>query len=397
MLLSVNSKEAVRSLLASKQRTILALIGIIIGIGSVMAMLSVGETVKAQSLAQFQLMGTDVISVSEGYIPSEEGRPTAQVVLRPEHFDRAVKYGKYIRRISPEASLWGKLRAGKAEVSGSFLGVRPVFKEVNRLDLHQGRFLAPFDGGKFYAVLGAKAAEELLAKGAKPPIEEVTLEGRPFKVIGRLAPANLGFNSDEVDRGVFIPLDLALRRTQNNGLTKITVQLWPWADHDKASAEIQDLVSRFAGRPTPLSIQSPRQLLEQMAEQMRLFTLLLAAVGSISLVVGGVGIMNMMLVSVTERRREIGIRRALGAQRGDIVSQFLVESVVLSLTGGLIGVGLGVAASLVSAHVQNMESVVPGGALLLCLGVALAVGLFFGYYPARKAANLDVIVALKAE
>jgi putative ABC transport system permease protein len=156
-------------------------------------------------------------------------------------------------------------------------------------------------------------------------------------------------------------------------------------------------MGRFQGGPARLDIHSPRQLLEQIAGQMRLYTLLLAAVGSISLIVGGVGIMNMMLVSVTERRREIGIRRALGAQQRDIVSQFLVESMLLSLVGGAVGVGLGTAASLVIARLQDWEPLVLPSAMALCLGVSLAVGLFFGYYPARKAAGVDVIVALKAD
>jgi putative ABC transport system permease protein len=200
-----------------------------------------------------------------------------------------------------------------------------------------------------------------------------------------------------VDDTVLIPLDMARRYAQEPGLNQATVQLWPDTDHDLASAEITNLLDQFKGLPFNLHINSPRQLLEQVSRQMRLYTMLLAAVGSISLIVGGVGIMNMMLVSVTERRREIGIRRAMGAQRKDIVSQFLVESMLLSLAGGIIGVGLGVGVGLIAASVKGWQPVWVPGAIFLCLGVSLTVGLFFGYYPARKAAGVDVIVALRAD
>lgn len=164
--------------------------------------------------------------------------------------------------------------------------------------------------------------------------------------------------------------------------------------HEAAAEEIKDILARFAGRPVPLMVHSPRQVPEAMAEQM-LYTLLLAAVGSISLVVGGVGIMNMMLVSVTERRREIGLRRALGASQGDISGQFLVESTILALSGGFLGIAAALGVAWAVAWWQGWELVVPLIAPALCLAVALLVGLFFGYYPARKAGRLEIIAALR--
>jgi putative ABC transport system permease protein len=394
-MLATNAREAVRSLAASKQRTILALIGVVIGIGSVMAMLSVGETVKGEALRQFRQMGTDVLTVRAGFAGPDRGVP--QQTLAPEDFALLARYARSVRSVSPEVDAYGKVRSGPAEISGTLKGVWPVYAEINRLETRQGRFLTPYDRGRSFLVLGHAAWRQLVQKGAPQPVEEVTVEGRPFRVIGVLAPAQLGYNSQMVDDSVLIPLDLAQRYARQPGVSQATVRLWPEADHARAGAEITGLLERFKGGPLGLNINSPRQLLEQISRQMRLYTMLLAAVGSISLIVGGVGIMNMMLVSVTERRREIGIRRALGAQRRDIVSQFLVESALLSLVGGLVGVGLGVGASLVTAQVQGWQPVVVPGAMLLCLGVSVAVGLFFGYYPARKAAGLDVIVALKAD
>ncbi len=393
MLLSVNAREAWRSLKASKQRTILALLGVIIGIGSVMAMLSVGETVKAKALSEFRQMGTDIISVRKGYTPESTGSSGLNV----DDFDQLARFSRNIRETSPEVSTWGKIRAGQAEVDTSIKGVRPVFLGINKLHMASGRFLTSFDDDRSFCVLGDKTYQRLISEGARPPIDEVTLRGLPFQVLGVLGPAELGFRSEEVDSAAFIPLGLADRMGGFEGASRVTVRLWPESDHDAASAEISQLWNKLNQGTSALEIDSPKQLLEQMAKQMRLYTLLLAAVASISLVVGGVGIMNMMLVSVTERRREIGIRRALGAQRADITSQFLVESVILSLVGGIIGIALGVGACFAVSEFNDWTPVVPMDAMGLCLAVAMAVGLFFGYYPARKASHLDVIVALKAE
>ncbi len=394
-MLAVNAREALRSLAASKQRTLLALIGVIIGIGSVMAMLGLGETVKNEALRQFSQMGTDVITVRPGFSPENEARrPQA---LLPKDFALLSRYALSVRSVSPEVEIFGKVRAGPAKFEGSIKGVWPAFAEINRLHMARGRFLTPYDRDSSFAVLGHGVFNKLIQQGAREPLQEITIRGRPFSVIGVLAPAELGHNSQMVDDAVLISLDMAQRYAQQPGVSQATVRLWPDADHNQAGAEIESLLSRFKGFPLNLNINSPRQLLEQISRQMRLYTMLLAAVGSISLIVGGVGIMNMMLVSVTERRREIGIRRAMGAQRQDIVTQFLVESMLLSLTGGIIGVGLGEAVSLIAASAQGWQPVWVPGAMLLCLGVSLAVGLFFGYYPARKAAGLDVIVALRAD
>jgi putative ABC transport system permease protein len=394
-MIAVNAREALRSLVASKQRTLLALIGVIIGIGSVMAMLGVGETVKAEALRQFNQMGTDVITLRPGFAP-DEGASRPQALLA-EDMALLARYSNTVRSISPEVEVYGKVRSGASELSGSVKGVWPSFSEINRLKMARGRFLTIYDSDSPFAVLGHGALQKLIQQGASEPIEEITIMGRPYSVIGVLSPAELGYNSNMVDDAVMIPLEMAQRYSQTPGLNQASVRLWPEVDHDLASMEIKSLIDQFKGAPMGLHISSPRQLLEQIASQMRLYTMLLAAVGSISLIVGGVGIMNMMLVSVTERRKEIGIRRAMGAQRKDIVSQFLVESMVLSLTGGIIGVGLGLATSLITASVKGWEFVWVPGAVLLCLSVSLAVGLFFGYYPARKAAGVDVIVALRSD
>lgn len=390
MLLKTNIREAWRSLLASKQRTLLALIGVVIGIGSVMAMLSIGETIKSRAMEEFLKTGVDVISVSPGIGDNDGG-------FTPRDMDRLAGYSRYVLAVSPEIELGGRVQAGPAVTSGSVSGLRPVFMSINNLAMAEGRFLTRFDQGQNFVVLGHEVHKRLLAQGARAPIREVTIQERPFTVIGRLAPANLGFRSGEVDRGLFIPLETAALLTGNNVISRALVKLKPGADQQAAGAELNRLARKLKGPEARLEVSSPRQILQMMQSQMRLFTLLLAAVASISLVVGGVGIMNMMLAAVAERRREIGIRRAMGARRGDITSQFLVESMYLSFTGGLLGIGFGVAAGKAVAVYNNWRLVIPLDAIFLCLAVAVGVGLFFGYYPARKAARLNVIMALKSE
>lgn len=390
----VDIREALGSLVAAKQRTLLALLGVIIGVGSVMAMLTLGETVKTAALMRFKAMGTDILTI----LPSSSGleAPGKAEALSLADYQRLARYAHTVKLVSPEINGWGKVSAGRHEVNASLKAVRPDYQAVNRLTARRGRFLSFLDAGRPHVVLGAGVLEDLVAAGAPHEVGQVRLEGLPFDVVGVLNPAGLGMRSNEVDKAVFIPLESAGLIWSRPVIGQATVKLVNDEVHEAAASEIRQVLARIAGRPVPLMIHSPRQVLEAMAEQMRLYTLLLAAVGSISLVVGGVGIMNMMLVSVTERRREIGLRRALGASQGDIAGQFLVESTVLALSGGLLGILLAVGVAWAAAWWQGWDLVVPWVAPVLCLAVAVLVGLFFGYYPARKAGRLEIITALRA-
>ena len=387
-----------RSLLASKQRTLLALLGVIIGIGSVMAMLAIGETIKAESMRQYQAMGTDILTIR----PEAQPRPGepwgAMAVITPEDMTRLARYSRAIRRYSLIVETSATLRAGRAKLENATLnGVQAAYRQIKRLKMARGRFISPLDQGRHHLVLGSQVARDLDRAGAPRPLRELTIKGRIYKVIGVLAPADLGYDSDTVNRAAFAPVGMALRMDGQTGAGSAVVQVKRGTDHAAAGAELNRLMQGFTHGRVSLEVESPKQLLQQMAAQMRLLTLLLAAVGSISLVVGGVGIMNMMLVSVAERRREIGIRRAMGAQKGYITLQFLVESVILSGAGGIIGIAAGLGGAWLAADMQKWQFQMPLDAVGLCLGVALGVGLFFGYYPARKAAGMQIIDALKTE
>jgi len=200
----------------------------------------------------------------------------------------------------------------------------------------------------------------------------------------------------EINEGLLVPMDIALRMAVPREISAITVRLKPDADSQAGMRQITDWYARVAP-DVPIDCMSAEQLIEQMQRQMRLFTLLLGAIGSISLIVGGVGVMNVMLVSVTERRREIGIRRALGARRRDIQIQFLVEALLLCSAGGLLGAGVGALATRIVSHFCHWQFVWTSGALILAIAVSSVIGVFFGFYPAGQAARLNPIVALREE
>jgi putative ABC transport system permease protein len=394
-MLLVNLKEAVRSLMAAKQRSLLALIGVVIGIASVMAMLGIGETVKSQAMEKFKAMGVDILTIRGSGFGGDSDAESYRLTV--DDLDRLARYSHYIKAISPEVQAWSDVTAGPAKIDANLVCVREVYKRVNKLKLVSGRFLRVFDDGKAHAVLGDEVARKLESQGAKGPIKEILIKGLLFQVVGRLAPANLGYRSSQVDQAIMLPLDMAPLVGANEGVSRAMVLLEPDTDHEEATKEINDFMGCFNQGKARIMIDSPRQLLDNMASQMRLYTLLLAAVGGISLVVGGVGIMNMMLASVTERRKEIGIRRSLGAQRRDIVGQFLVESTILSLLGGLLGAGLGAGATYGVAWFEHWKPLIPTYAVLLSVGVAAAVGIFFGFFPSHRAARMDVIEALRRE
>jgi len=396
MMIKANLREASRSLIAAKQRSILALLGIVIGIGSVIALVSTGALAQRETLRQFMEMGTDIISIQLEQGRGEQGStPTGfgleDVLVLPERLP-------VIRAVAPYASAFGELRREGQRISIPLLGVTESFVELNKLELEQGRFISDLDVLMTHAVLGGNLASRLVGQGMAVSVgEHVYFDNRKLTVAGILQPAAMGaMRPYEASEGLMLPITTVLRISPQNAIRTVMARLEPGVTASQATAEVQ---AYFAGLPRPIQIRitSPEQIIEHMERQSRMFTLLLGAIGSISLVVGGVGVMNVMLVSVSERRREIGIRRALGAQKRDIQWQFLIESVLLSLVGGILGIIIGVGASYGIAHYSGWQFELVHGALLLGVGVSAAVGIFFGYYPARQAAALNPIQALRAE
>jgi putative ABC transport system permease protein len=270
--------------------------------------------------------------------------------------------------------------------------------DLNKLKVSQGRFISDLDGRSYYCVLGSTRAKKLADLGLRDPVgQKLKAFGYIFTIVGVLAkvPSGGGLRPFGINQAIFIPLMNAERLFKPLGIPYIVAQMSAEAHHTVAQKEITAYFKRIEG--PPIGVRSAEQLIKQMEKQMQLFTLLLGAIGSISLIVGGVGVMNVMLVSVAERKKEIGIRRALGAKRRDIQGQFLIESLILSFIGGLLGIAIGVSASYVIAHFSKWQFFVCYPAIFIGFGVSSLVGVFFGFYPARQASLMDPITALRSD
>ena len=396
MHLKTNIKEAGRSLYGAKQRTLLALIGIIIGIGSVIAMVSIGKIVEAETLRQFKDMGTDILTIrkSIGMGPSgsrQGGFRLEDVMALPMECSSVAQVAPYI------ASSFQIRFSGKGDY-GPVLGVTESFLDLNKIEVREGRFVSDLDTHRFFCVLGEEQLGKLRRHGLRDPIgKKIKIGDHIFTIIGTLdrVPQG-GMRPFGINEGVMIPITSLTRIAQRSMLSDMMARTRPGVHHTAAKAEVESFF-RKRTRSGGVDIFSAEELIERMEKQMQLFTLLLGAVGSISLIVGGVGVMNVMLVSVTERRKEIGIRRALGAKRRDIQGQFLIESIILSIVGGIFGILLGIASSYLISRFSHWEFLLAGEAILLGVGVSTGVGIFFGFYPARQASRLDPILALRSD
>lgn len=387
-LFKANVQEAAFSLVAMGVRSVLALIGIAVGIGAVIAMVSIGEVVKAESLKQFRALGTDVLTIRRRY----GGTPK---LLTRAHVTRMRDSVPLVAAATPWTSDYAEvLFEGSIVTRGSVLGVTETFSSLHRLALTEGRFISDLDRGGPFCVLGNSVAANILATGTEELIgAAVRINGRLFTVVGVL-DANAGsVQSAGTDESVLVPIGATVRMGQS--IDRAIARLQPGAN---AFAAVDQVTSYFR-RVVPdaeLEVVSARELIEQMQHQAHMFTLLFGAVGSIALVVGGIGVMNVMIMSVAERRVEIGVRRALGARRRDIVAQFVTESVVLCLIGGFVGIVLGSASAWVICGFAEWSFFISKTAVFVGVGVSSAVGVFFGLYPARQAAHLDPITALRA-
>ena len=398
MILKTHVKEAVRGLYATKQRSLLALVGIIVGVGSVIAMISVGSIVKSESLKQLRELGTDILTIRTIRRPRGNDTVRRPVAIRLKDAMGLTDRTASIALVAPWTQAYGQfVYAGRRIADGEVLGVTASFADLNKLSPGTGRFLSDLDFRRYYCVIGVQVAQAMRQAGATQVVgASIKLLGRLYTVVGVLQPAVArDVRRFNVDRAAFVPITTAQRAFDKAAIRQIVVRMRPEVHHAVATREVERY---FRQRDKDLNVEvvSTKQLIEQMKKQSRLFTLLLGAIGSISLIIGGVGVMNVMLTAVTERRREIGIRRALGANRKDIQRQFLTESIILALLGGLLGLGLGLGASYVLCQLSGWTFTLSAWAIALGVGVGVGVGIFFGFYPAYQAARLDPIAALRA-
>ena len=397
--LGANAREATDSLRKARLRTVLGLVGIMIGISSVIAMVSLGEIAKAQARKEFESLGTDILLVRKSYNASAPGQRPATIAL-PDAIALAPAVPS-IAEAAPRVSGHGTFRhAGREVGSGRIQGVTASFAGVNRLSVQTGRFISDLDVDRYWCVIGAGVADAMRRAGAERLVGEIVeVDEGLFTIVGVLNHATESYALPvqvDANESVFVPITTSGRVVTDPEIDVVVARSRAGVHHETAVADVRAF---FRGRAPALELDiiAAKDLIARMEAQMRNYTLLLGAVGSIALIVGGIGIMNIMLVSVAERRREIAIRRALGARRRDIQSQFLIESVILTTAGGVLGVVLGLAATWAICRFTGWEFLVSGVSVASGLGTATAVGLFFGFQPARQASRLDPIAGLQGE
>ena len=392
--LRLNAREAGTSLRSVLARSALALVGIVVGVGAVIAMVSTGQTVREESLRQFRELGTDIVTIRRQFtrvrgraldiaLADVNGLPSA--VSTVESAAAAVDWNTPIRY------------RGQALDQRVAFGVTGAFFELSKLPLAEGRLVSDLDRHRFYCVAGAGLARSMRGAGAVSPLgERVRVFGRLCTVVGVLEsvpPLAVG-RQLVPDESVFLPI-VAAMRAGGGGIREAVAKVRAGVEPEVAQREVEAYFHSI--RPElPVRVATASQLLARMRSQGQLFTLLLGAVASISLIVGGVGVMNVMLLSVRERRGEIGLRRAVGARQRDVQQQFVLESAALALSGGALGVALGVAVAWGIARFAGWPFSVSTAAIVVGVAVAAAVGVFFGLYPAYRASRLDPIEALRS-
>ena len=392
------------SLIANKMRSILTMLGIIIGVAAVIALVSIGNGVKQDIQNSISSLGSNLLMVMPGAPRTPGVRPSQGSMQSLKVSDyQAISKLDGVKAASPyTANSYVTIYQSKNWTT-TVSGVSSNFQDVNNWTMAEGRFISSknVENRERVAVVGQTVVKNLFA-GEDPVGKEIRVKNIPFRVIGVLNSKGNGTMGNDQDDVIFIPYTTAMERVEGvDYLRMVYVVASDDNGIDRLQSDIENLLRvRHSIKDTNLddfNIQNMKSIMETMEQTTGTLTLFLGAVAAISLVVGGIGIMNIMLVSVTERTREIGIRKALGATYFVIVTQFLIEAVVISLMGGLIGIALGIGASKLIGLASGMSTVISVPTIVLSFAFSMAIGLVFGIYPARKAAKLNPIDALHYE
>ncbi|MCP9808404.1 ABC transporter permease [Cyanobium sp. HWJ4-Hawea] len=395
---------ALSTLRANRLRSLLTMLGIVIGNASVITLVGVGR--GAQNLAEGQLsnLGANVLFVVPGNNDTRRQGIDFPKTLVLEDAKAIAEQVPSVKRVAPQITLSEVVQAGEVSSSTSIAGVTPEFLPVRQFEVAQGRFFSKGDleGARNLAVIGPDLATKLF--GNKPAIgRQLRIRNQPFEVIGLLQAKGAVFGQNQ-DENAYVPLTTMVSQlsgrdpTYGVSLNFISVEARDQESTGAASFQITNLLRQRHRilREDDFAVRSQKDALTIVSTITGGLTLMLGAIGAVSLLVGGIGIMNIMLVSVSERTEEIGLRKALGARSGDVLLQFLVESLVLSSLGGVIGSGLGMGAIGIVAAVTPLPATIGAGTVLVTVLLSGSIGLFFGVVPARRAARLDPIAALRS-
>lgn len=400
--------ETFSALLSNKVRTSLTMLGIIIGIGSVIAMVAIGQGAQATIESSIQSIGSNLIVITPGSQKSIGGyqaagqRGSAKTLLETDA-EAIKKEITGIKEITTELTNRFQITAKGTNTNTSVVGTTPTYATVRNVQVAEGGFISDqhIKTKAKVAVIGPTTASDLFGEGSLPIGQNIRIGGMQFSIIGvTVSKGGSGFsNSDDI---VYIPFSTAQQFLFGGEyVTSIDIKAESADTMTQIQTDIDTLLRKrhnlTGDTASDFSIMNQNDIVETASSVTGTFTALLAAVAGISLVVGGIGIMNMMLTTVTERTREIGLRKAIGAKRKDINRQFLAEAIVLTVVGGILGIILGAVISIVVTYTGLLTTKISFNSILLAFGVSAAIGITFGYYPARRAANLNPIDALRYE
>ncbi|NLO93100.1 MAG: FtsX-like permease family protein [Clostridiaceae bacterium] len=380
---------AISSILSNKVRSFLTMLGVIIGVSAVIMLVSLGESAEKTITEQIEGMGSNLISVNIISIDRQ--------IEEDDFMDLKNRYPNIIGGISPFAHAEATIKYKDNNITVFVEGVLEAYQDIVNLDVESGRFITNVDNDfrNRVAIIGSKVAEELFDD--EPPLgKEIYIDGYKFKVVGILESASGSVLSDSSEL-IIIPLQTIQRMAKISEISTYYVQAASKETVDSAVAIIEDFLTQKLSESDSFTVFSLTQILDSVNVITQTFTLVLAGIAGISLLVGGIGIMNIMLVSVSERTREIGIRKAIGAKKRDIMSQFLIESSIVSGLGGVIGIILGVQGAKLIISLMDIQPTISPKTVIIAFVFSVCIGIVFGMYPANKAANLKPIDALSHE
>ena len=402
-----NLKISRKALLKQKMRTVLALLGIIVGVSAVIILVAIGNGARQEVVSKIEAMGTNLLIVSAGDVRTFAGRRQIRgkvTTLTPQDADAITRQITDANATAPIQSTKMTVKYEHYSTSTTIVGTAANFPEVRNFHAARGWFFSPEENrtSRRVAVLGKGVAENLFED--RIPLGEIIRIGKvPFEVIGVMEPKGVDMYGTDQDDQIFIPLNTALRRVFNQDhIETIYLQVARQERMEPAMAEITQLLRErhrlnHGDEPNDFTIQSQTDLIEAQEETSDTFTTLTAGIAGISLIVGGIGILAVMLLSIRERRPEIGLRMAVGARPKDVRTQFLFESAALSVGGGILGIILGIISALVMRFTLGWDILLSPFSIGISFGFALIVGVFFGVYPAHKASLLHPIEALRSE
>ena len=399
-------KIALRALANNKLRGFLTMLGIIIGVASVITMLAIGQGSKKSIQAQISEMGSNMIMIQPGGDMFGGVRQSAEDMetLKLADYESIVNDTRYVAAVSPSVNSSGQVVNGANNAPTTIYGISPDYMEIRRYEMEDGEMFTDQDiqTAAKVCVVGKTVVDNLFPGGENPVGKVIRFQKLPFRIVGVLKSKgynSMGMDQDDLILAPYTTIQkkvLAITHLQGINCSALKEEYT-----DQAIEEITEILRQNhrlkATDEDDFTIRSQQELSEMLTTTTDMMTMLLAAVAGISLLVGGIGIMNIMYVSVTERTREIGLRMSIGAKGIDILAQFLIESILISVTGGLIGVLLGVGAALLVNIVANFPIYIQPWSVILSFAVCTVTGVFFGWYPAKKAAQLDPIEAIRYE